>query len=236
MADLVRHLRKRALIRPDRPGSRAPSRSAAATPARISQSIRWTPWWQAATLPMFENVRKRLRSLVSLIERKDRRIVYTDFEDEMGAEVEVALQAFTPAGDFERFRAKARQFLKAHEDHIALRKLRSNKPLTPGDLAELERMLTESGGTAEDVRRASDVLRRHIRTSAPAAWRACSSRPTSRRSCRSSRRSGGARRRRAALRSDRARPEILAVAPSVVQYSVFNRRSRLPAIRAGQPV
>jgi type I restriction enzyme, R subunit len=115
-------------------------------------------WWQDVTLPMFENVRKKLRSLVSLIEKKDRRIVYTDFEDEMGAEVEVVLQAFTSAGDFERFRAKARQFLKAHEDHITVQKLRTNKSLTSSDLAELERMLTESGvGTREDVQRASET-------------------------------------------------------------------------------
>jgi type I restriction enzyme R subunit len=78
-------------------------------------------WWEDVTLPMFENARKKLRSLISLIEKKDRRIVYTDFEDEMGAEVEVELKAFTSAGNFERFRAKARQFLKAHKDHIAVR-------------------------------------------------------------------------------------------------------------------
>jgi type I restriction enzyme R subunit len=107
---------------------------------------------------MLEHVRKKLRSLVSLIERKDRRIVYTDFEDEMGAEVAMELDAFTSAGEFERFRAKARQFLKAHEDHIAIRKVRTNKPLTPSDLEELERVLSESGvGTAEDLERAREL-------------------------------------------------------------------------------
>lgn len=50
---------------------------------------------------------------------------------------------------------KARQFLKAHEDHIAIHKLRSNEPLTRTDLAELERILIESGtGTAADVAKA----------------------------------------------------------------------------------
>lgn len=45
---------------------------------------------------------------------------------------------------FERFRAKARAFLRAHEDHIAIHKLRMNKPLTKADLGELERMLVAS--------------------------------------------------------------------------------------------
>ncbi len=114
-------------------------------------------WWQDVTLPMLENVRKKLRTLVALIEKKDRRIVYTDFEDEMGPETEVDLQQFASAEDFEKFRAKARQFLRAHEDHIAVRKVRMNKPLTGSDLAELERMLSESGvGTPADVLRAKE--------------------------------------------------------------------------------
>ena len=105
---------------------------------------------------MFENVRKRLRSLVCLIEKKDRRIIYTDFQDELGAEVEVALGPFASAGDFEKLRAKARQFLREHEDHIAVRKVRTNKALTSSDLAELERILLENGiGTANDLDRAA---------------------------------------------------------------------------------
>jgi type I restriction enzyme R subunit len=115
-------------------------------------------WWEDVTLPMFENVRKKLRGLVALIEKKDRRIVFTDFEDEMGVETAVEFQAFSATGNLERFRAKAMQFLKAHEDHVTIQKLRTNKALTPSDLSELERMLLESGaGTEEDVQRAADT-------------------------------------------------------------------------------
>ncbi|MGH3838155.1 MAG: type I restriction-modification enzyme R subunit C-terminal domain-containing protein, partial [Pseudonocardiaceae bacterium] len=47
--------------------------------------------------------------------------------------------------DITRFRAKVRDFLCRHSDHISLHKLRRNAPLTEADLAELERMLSESG-------------------------------------------------------------------------------------------
>ena len=58
---------------------------------------------------------------------------------------------------FERFRAKARAFLKEHEDHIAIRKVRMNKALTRSDLNELERMLTKSGaGDAGDLKKAKE--------------------------------------------------------------------------------
>lgn len=49
------------------------------------------------------------------------------------------------ANNFERFRAKARVYLRAHEDHVAIQKLRRNRQLTPGDLGELERLLLEAG-------------------------------------------------------------------------------------------
>ena len=115
-------------------------------------------WWQNVTVPMLETVRRRLRSLVKLIEKKQRQPIYTDFEDLMGSEREFTLPGFSTPSDFERFRAKARQFLKANENHIAVYKLRMNEPLTPTDLAELERMLSESGiGNAEDLQKAKDT-------------------------------------------------------------------------------
>ena len=121
------------------------------------QEIQAEEWWQDVTVPMLENIRKRLRSLVKLIEKQKRKLVYTDFEDQIGGESPVELPGFASSGGFERFRSKARHFLKAHEDHVAINKLRMNKPLTPTDLAELERMLVESGiGTADDVRKAKE--------------------------------------------------------------------------------
>ena len=52
------------------------------------------------------------------------------------------------------------QFLKTHENHIAIYKLRMNEPLTSTDLAELERILSESGiGSAEDVKKAKEENR-----------------------------------------------------------------------------
>jgi len=112
-------------------------------------------WWQDVTTPMLEIVRRRLRDLVKLIEKQKRKPIYTDFEDVMGGATDVALPGFEVGTDYAKFRAKAQTFLRAHQDHIAIHKLRMNKALTAADLAELERMLVESGvGAAEDVGRA----------------------------------------------------------------------------------
>jgi type I restriction enzyme R subunit len=101
-------------------------------------------WWQDVTVPILEGVRRRLRDLVKLIEKGKRKVVYTDFEDTIGEHSEVDLPGFAQ-DDFEKFRSKARVFLRAHEDHLAIHKLRRNVPLTKTDLVELERILAESG-------------------------------------------------------------------------------------------
>jgi type I restriction enzyme R subunit len=59
---------------------------------------------------------------------------------------------------FERFRIKARHFLRAHEDHVTIHKLRLNQALTPQDLDELARMLLQAGiATEPDIERAREL-------------------------------------------------------------------------------
>jgi type I restriction enzyme R subunit len=102
-------------------------------------------WWEGATLPMLEQVRTRLRGLMKLIERAQRKILFTDFEDELGVPQLVEIPGFTAGTDPEKFKAKVRQFLIEHESHFAIIRLRTNQSLTSSDMEELERMLTESG-------------------------------------------------------------------------------------------
>jgi type I restriction enzyme R subunit len=121
----------------------------------LIQDVQSDEWWQDVTVPMLEIVRRRLRDLVKLIEKTRRKPIYTDFEDLMGDEGRVVLPGFGEGRDFAKFRAKAQAFLRTHEDHITIQKLRTNRPLTASDLAELERMLLENGvGAPEDIERA----------------------------------------------------------------------------------
>ena len=94
---------------------------------------------------MLEHTRKSLRDLVKLIEKKRRKPVYSDFEDELGTEVTIDLPGVTTSGLSESFKSKARRFLREHESHITINKLRMNEPLTATDLAELEKIFVENG-------------------------------------------------------------------------------------------
>jgi type I restriction enzyme R subunit len=112
-------------------------------------------WWTDVNVPMLEMVRRRLRLLVQFIEKHKRKIVYTDFEDEIGIEVDVAFAELAAADEFERFRRKARLFLREHAADVAIDKIRRNRPITSDDIAELQRILVDAGvGTAKDVDRA----------------------------------------------------------------------------------
>lgn len=103
-------------------------------------------WWIDVTLPMLEVMRIRLRSLIRLVEKTRQNPVYTDFEDTLDEPSLVDLPQATSGMNWERFRAKAQAYLRAHEDHVALQRLRRNKQLTDDDLASLGDMLVASGG------------------------------------------------------------------------------------------
>ncbi len=121
----------------------------------LIQEVQTDEWWQDVTAPMLETVRRRLRDLVKLIEKQKRKPIYSDFEDLLGAEETFELRGLGGGTDYAKFRAKAQAFLRAHQDHVTVHKLRMNKALTAADLAELERMLVENGvGAVEEIDRA----------------------------------------------------------------------------------
>jgi type I restriction enzyme R subunit len=120
----------------------------------LIHEVQGDDFWQDVTAPMLETIRRRLRALIKLIEAKQRIIVKTDFEDEIGEGVEVEVRGVSVGTDMEKFSQKARHFLQDNENHIAVLKLRRNEPLTATDLSELERIFLEAGvADAEDLER-----------------------------------------------------------------------------------
>jgi type I restriction enzyme R subunit len=122
----------------------------------LIQSVAGEEWWEDVTIAMLEAARKKLRALVKLIEKSKKKIVYTDFEDELGEGATIALPGIIVGMNMAKFKDKARQFLREHESHLSLQRLRRNQPLTPSDLEELGRMLVDAGGSAELIQEATE--------------------------------------------------------------------------------
>jgi type I restriction enzyme R subunit len=139
---------------------------AIAQQAVLIEEIQTDQWWEGVTVPLLELVRLRLRDLVQHIEKSRKAVVYSNFADEIGEGIEHELPQVGEA-DFARFKQKARHFLRAHEDHIVLHKLRQGKPLTPTDLTELEKMLLDGGSARPGI--SSEHARRAMASAASSA-------------------------------------------------------------------
>ncbi|WP_280183527.1 DEAD/DEAH box helicase family protein [Nocardia cyriacigeorgica] len=114
-------------------------------------------WWEDVTVEMLEHARRELRSIVGLLDKKKRVVVYTDFSDTLGDIVERDMPEMRSGTDVERYTAKVRDYLRRQPDNLALQKLRSGKPLTAADLESLEELLARSGaGEPDDMARAID--------------------------------------------------------------------------------
>ena len=128
-----------------------------AAQAELLEEVASDQWWVDVTLPMLEIARRRLRGLLQFLDKTRKNPIYTTFQDELNEPILVDLPGITPGTDMKRFRAKAAAYLKAHQDHVALQRLRRNKALTPDDLQALEQMLLDSGaGDDDDITKATE--------------------------------------------------------------------------------
>jgi len=121
----------------------------------LIQAVVSDEWWVDVTAPMLETVRRKLRALIKLIPKGQKHIVYANFEDEIGEGQTIELPQVTAGLNMVKFREKARVFLREHESHLSLQRLRRNQPLTATDLEELEKMLREAGGSDALIKEAS---------------------------------------------------------------------------------
>jgi type I restriction enzyme R subunit len=103
-----------------------------------------TGFWEGFDLNGLEELRLRLRGLVPFLDKKKRKIVYTDFQDEV---IGVRDEPITdmPKMTGAQYEKKVKDYLKNHLDHIVIRRLRTNQPLTATDLQGLEKTLAEIG-------------------------------------------------------------------------------------------
>ncbi|WLD14363.1 DEAD/DEAH box helicase family protein [Planctellipticum variicoloris] len=112
----------------------------------LIQELQTEEYWQHITLPMLEDVRRNLRALVQFLDREGKRDnVYTDFEDELGdaKEIEGLIQPDSRLGNY---RLKVERFVRQHQDHPTIDRLRRNQPISTTDLQALEAILFAENG------------------------------------------------------------------------------------------
>ncbi|MBQ9764271.1 MAG: DEAD/DEAH box helicase family protein [Phascolarctobacterium sp.] len=115
----------------------------------LLEKILRTDYVEKAGINEFEHIRKNLRDLVKyIIPERDK--YFTNFTDDvLGVDWN---DAELENDDLKNYKAKAEFYVRKHPDHIAIFKLRSNKPLNSIDLKSLEDILWIEVGTREDYR------------------------------------------------------------------------------------
>ncbi|MFP4495209.1 MAG: type I restriction-modification enzyme R subunit C-terminal domain-containing protein, partial [Halochromatium sp.] len=107
-------------------------------------ALQETAFWEGIGLRQLEELRLRLRGLVPFLDKTKRKIVYTDFKDEViGVRDEEAIAIPKMTGV--QYEKKVKDYLTNHLDHIVIHRLRTNQPLTPMDLESLETTLVKIG-------------------------------------------------------------------------------------------
>jgi type I restriction enzyme R subunit len=110
----------------------------------LIQAVQTEGYWEGMTVAVLEAMRLRLRELVKFIEKQASTTLYTVLDDVMGEASDVALGDYTHGVNMAQYRKKVEAFIRANANHVALARLRLNKPLTPMDLSELERFVYEA--------------------------------------------------------------------------------------------
>ena len=107
-------------------------------------AIQTDTWWEDVTLPMLEDVRVRLRGLAKFIDPdKQNETVYTNFEDEFIADDTAVFDIVQADPDLRDYRRRVEKYIREHQDHITIRRLRNNEPITAKDIEALEDVLFE---------------------------------------------------------------------------------------------
>jgi type I restriction enzyme R subunit len=103
-----------------------------------------TAFWQDVGLDELEDMRLRLRGLMPLLDKQKRKIIYTDFKDEvLGIRHETVIEMPKMTGA--QYEKKVKEYLKNHLEDEVIQRLRLNQPLTTSDLERLEGILVQIG-------------------------------------------------------------------------------------------
>lgn len=119
-------------------------------------------FWEGVDLDALDEMRLRLRGLVPFLDKKTRKVIYTNFQDEI---LSVRAEDFVemPRMTGLQYEKRVRSFLADHLDHVVVHRLRTNQALTETDLKGLETTLAEIG-EADGETLLADLL---TRTEAP---------------------------------------------------------------------
>jgi type I restriction enzyme R subunit len=109
-----------------------------------------TFWKESLSVTTLEHTRVEIRELIRLLDQEKRRIVYSNFTDEItGSVVSEAMSTYVIS---ENYKQRVERYVRENYSHQIIQKLRKNIPITHAELSELEKLLFDGKecGTKDD--------------------------------------------------------------------------------------
>lgn len=95
---------------------------------------------------MLEEVRIKLRGLIQFADAEKKADVYTHFTDQLLREDQTEYKIVRRDPNLQNYRDRVQRFIREHQDHVTVRRLRNNEPITPTDITALETILFADNG------------------------------------------------------------------------------------------
>ena len=109
----------------------------------LIESLRDPHYYKDLKGRKIEEIREEIRELVQYLEEESRPIINTDFEDDLiMRDTDVGYRA--PITN-DLYRRQVERFIRENRNHITISKLNTNKPITPAEIEELQRILFDGG-------------------------------------------------------------------------------------------
>lgn len=116
---------------------------------QLIQDLQTLEFWEHIQVPTLEEVRRKLRNLMFALDKEQKEVVYTDFKDDVMGVRDVTGVYETAPLELTQYRKKTELYIKEHQDHLTIQKLKRNKPITQTDLDTLEALLIEASGVTD---------------------------------------------------------------------------------------
>jgi type I restriction enzyme R subunit len=101
-------------------------------------------FWEGTTIPGIERIRIELRDIIKFLDSENTPIYFTMFEDAFSGNSQEHDLVYN-FNDLDTYKRKVEQYLKEQSNNLIIHKLRTNIPITKGELETLDKMLFEQG-------------------------------------------------------------------------------------------
>ena len=106
----------------------------------LIEAIAGDEYWETVSVTDLQQHRLDLRDLIKFLDKKNKPVLYTNYEDEFTANIE---EAEIPLGgmSLEPYQKRIEKFIRENQNHITIHRIKTNQPITKTEVGELERII-----------------------------------------------------------------------------------------------